>query len=139
MQNEMVYNFLAGLDLKFYQIRVQNLGQEPPPNLHGAYAYIWRAELHQATMLAGVSQECSTLNTLKIQVHQLSLTLGKLETKSCCFVHIFKTRIAQETCFKLKRYPKWFHKKGCNSNSNTYHASSDTQSHPMAQPQYSQA
>lgn len=45
IEAEGVYDFLAGLDPGFDQIRVQVLGLNPLPNLQSAYAYVRREEL----------------------------------------------------------------------------------------------
>ncbi|GMY06904.1 UBN2_3 domain-containing protein [Fagus crenata] len=45
IENERVYDFLAGLDPRFDQIRVQVLAQDPTPNLRSTYVFVRREEL----------------------------------------------------------------------------------------------
>ena len=40
VEKERVYDFLAGLNLEYDQIRVQVLGRSPFPTLHEAYALV---------------------------------------------------------------------------------------------------
>uniref|UniRef100_A0A2N9G3F2 Reverse transcriptase Ty1/copia-type domain-containing protein n=1 Tax=Fagus sylvatica TaxID=28930 RepID=A0A2N9G3F2_FAGSY len=53
IENERVYDFLAGLDPGFDQIRVQVLAQDPTPNLRSTYAFVRREELRQHMLLFG--------------------------------------------------------------------------------------
>jgi hypothetical protein len=64
IENERVYDFLAGLDPGFDQIRVQVLAQDPLPNLRSTCAFVRREELRQAVMLTSPPQESSALMTI---------------------------------------------------------------------------
>ncbi|GMY19494.1 hypothetical protein FCV25MIE_14733, partial [Fagus crenata] len=116
IENERVYDFLAGLDPGFDQIREQVLAQDPTPNLRSTYAFFRQEELRQAAMLAN--------------------------KKSLFCTHCKETKHTRETCFKLNGYPDWFRKKGEGS-SRHKGGKTDSRAHTTTvhtpQPQYSQA
>jgi hypothetical protein len=144
IENERVYDFLAGLDPGFDQIRVQVLAQDPTPNLRSTYAFVRREELRQAAMLASPPHESSALMTVQHSPSALvSSGSWKSEDKESLFcTHCKGTKHTRETCFKLNGYPDWFHKKGDGS---SRHKSGKTESRAHTttvhtpQPQYSQA
>uniref|UniRef100_A0A2N9G8E4 Reverse transcriptase Ty1/copia-type domain-containing protein n=1 Tax=Fagus sylvatica TaxID=28930 RepID=A0A2N9G8E4_FAGSY len=114
IENERVYDFLAGLDPGFDQIRVQVLAQNPTPNLRSTYAFVRREELRQAAMLASPPHESSALMTIQHSPSALvSSGSWKPEDKESLFcTHCKGTKHTRETCFKLNGYPDWFRKKG---------------------------
>uniref|UniRef100_A0A2N9FP96 Reverse transcriptase Ty1/copia-type domain-containing protein n=1 Tax=Fagus sylvatica TaxID=28930 RepID=A0A2N9FP96_FAGSY len=114
IENERVYDFLAGLDPGFDQIRVQVLAQDPTPNLRSTYAFVRREELRQAAMLASPPHESSALMTIQHSPSALvSSGSWKPEDKESLFcTHCKGTKHTRETCFKLNGYPDWFRKKG---------------------------
>uniref|UniRef100_A0A2N9G457 Reverse transcriptase Ty1/copia-type domain-containing protein n=1 Tax=Fagus sylvatica TaxID=28930 RepID=A0A2N9G457_FAGSY len=113
IENERVYDFLAGLDPGFDQIRVQVLAQDPTPNLRSTYAFVRREELRQAAMLASPPHESSALITIQDSPSAL-----------------------------LNGYPDWFRKKGEGS-SRHKGGKTESRAHTTTvhtpQPQYSQA
>jgi hypothetical protein len=144
IENERVYDFLAGLDPGFDQIRVQVLAQDPTPNLRSTYAFVRREELRQAAMLASPPHESSALITIQDSPSALvSSGSWKPENKESLFcTHCKGTKHTRETCFKLNGYPDWFRKKGEGS---SRHKGGKTESRAHTttihtpQPQYSQA
>jgi hypothetical protein len=114
IENERVYDFLAGLDPGFDQIRVQVLAQDPTPNLRSTYAFVRREELRQAAMLTSPPHESSALMTIQHSPSALvSSGSWKLEDKESLFcTHCKGTKHTRETCFKLNGYLDWFCKKG---------------------------
>uniref|UniRef100_A0A2N9J1M4 Integrase catalytic domain-containing protein n=1 Tax=Fagus sylvatica TaxID=28930 RepID=A0A2N9J1M4_FAGSY len=144
IENERVYDFLAGLDPGFDQIRVQVLAQDPTPNLRSTYAFVRREELRQAAMLASPPHESSALMTIQHSPSALvSSGSWKPEDKESLFcTHCKGTKHTRETCFKLNGYPDWFRKKGEGS---SRHKGGKTESRAHTttvhtpQPQYSQA
>ena len=72
IENERIYDFLAGLDPELDQIRVQVLGKDPFPILRGAYAYVQSEELRRATMFEAIPQESSALH---LSLHQVSSSI----------------------------------------------------------------
>ncbi|GMY21564.1 hypothetical protein FCV25MIE_16805 [Fagus crenata] len=144
IENEQVYDFLAGLDPGFDQIRVQVLAQDPTPNLRSTYAFVRREELRQAAMLASPPHESSALMTIQHSPSALvSSGSWKPEDKESLFcTHCKGTKHTRETCFKLNGYPDWFRKKGEGS---SRHKGGKTESRAHTttvhtpQPQYSQA
>jgi hypothetical protein len=114
IENERVYDFLAGLNPRFDQIRVQVLAQDPTPNLRSTYAFVRREELRQAAMLTSPPQKSSTLMTIQHSPSALvSSRSWKPEDKESLFyTHCKGTKHTRETCFKLNGYPNWFRKKG---------------------------
>jgi hypothetical protein len=144
IENERVYDFLAGLDSGFDQIRVQVLAQDPLPNLRSTYAFVRREELRQAAMLTSPPQESSALMTIH---HSPSVLVSsgswKPEDNESLFcTHCKGTKHTRETCFKLNGYPNWFRKKGEGS-SRHKGGKTDSRAHTTTfhtpQPQYSQA
>ncbi|GMY34460.1 hypothetical protein FCV25MIE_29702 [Fagus crenata] len=114
IENEQVYDFLAGLNPGFDQIRVQVLAQDPTPNLRSTYAFVRREELRQAAMLTSPPQKSSALMTIQHSPSALvSSGSWKPEDKESLFyTHCKGTKHTRETCFKLNGYPDWFRKKG---------------------------
>ena len=53
MEQERVFEFLAGLNPELDQVRVQKLGKEPLPSIREVYAYVIGQESHQVVMLGG--------------------------------------------------------------------------------------
>ncbi|KAJ7961445.1 Retrovirus-related Pol polyprotein from transposon TNT 1-94 [Quillaja saponaria] len=61
VDKERVYDFLAGLNLEYDQIRVQVLGRDPFPNLRQTYAYVQQEESRRIAMLHVVTRERSAM------------------------------------------------------------------------------
>jgi hypothetical protein len=145
IENERVYDFLAGLDPGFDQIRVQVLAQNPTPNLRSTYAFVRREELRQAAMLASPPHESSALMTIQHSPSALvSSGSWKPEDKESLFcTHCKGTKHTRETCFKLNGYPDWFRKKGEGSSRHkggkTESRAHTTTVHTPQPQQYSQA
>ena len=144
IENERVYDFLAGLDPGFDQIRVQVLAQDPTLNLRSTYAFVRLEELRQATMLTSPPQKSSALMTIQHSPSALiSFGSWKPEDKESLFcTHCKGTKHTRETCFKLNGYPDWFCKNGEGS-SRHKGGKTDSKAHTTTfhtpQPQYSQA
>nr|XP_009774423.1 PREDICTED: uncharacterized protein LOC104224462 [Nicotiana sylvestris]XP_016490473.1 PREDICTED: uncharacterized protein LOC107810229 [Nicotiana tabacum] len=57
IEKERVYDFLAGLNQKYDQIRVQVLGKVPFPSLEDAYSYVQQEESRRGVMLYSAPTE----------------------------------------------------------------------------------
>ncbi|GMP92340.1 hypothetical protein CsSME_00042602 [Camellia sinensis var. sinensis] len=61
VEKERVYDFLAGLNLEYDQIRVQVLGRSPFPTLREAYALVQQEESRRSAMVHSSIQDRSAL------------------------------------------------------------------------------
>ena len=51
MEKHRVYDFLAGLNAEYDQIRIQFLGKDPFPSLRQTYGYVQQKESRRSAML----------------------------------------------------------------------------------------
>lgn len=56
-----IYELLAGLNLKYDQLRVNILGKDPLPSLNEVYAYLHREEKCRNTLVQPTEVQHSTL------------------------------------------------------------------------------
>lgn len=61
VSKERVYDFLAGLNIEYDQIRVQILGCDPFPTVREAYAYVQQEESRRSAMVHQPLQDRSAL------------------------------------------------------------------------------
>ncbi|GAV68282.1 hypothetical protein CFOL_v3_11785, partial [Cephalotus follicularis] len=64
IEKERVYDFLAGLNPDYDQVRVQVLGRDPFPTLEEAYNLIQHEERRRTSMMPSVQLDWSTLVTV---------------------------------------------------------------------------
>ncbi|KAK6921131.1 Retrotransposon Copia-like, N-terminal [Dillenia turbinata] len=57
VENERIYDFLAGLNMEYDQIWVQVLGKDPLPSLRQTYSYVQQEESKRSAMIHTVSVE----------------------------------------------------------------------------------
>ncbi|KAJ7968090.1 Retrovirus-related Pol polyprotein from transposon TNT 1-94 [Quillaja saponaria] len=111
VDKEKVYDFLAGLNLEYDQIRVQVLGRDPFPNLRQTYAYVQQEESRRITMLHVVTRERSAMVATPIPkeskgVHTRGIEIARGNDKDdlqCDYCG--KTRHTRDTCWKLHGRP----------------------------------
>ncbi|KAJ7954402.1 Retrovirus-related Pol polyprotein from transposon TNT 1-94 [Quillaja saponaria] len=111
VDKERVYDFLAGLNLEYDQIRVQVLGRDPFPNLRQSYAYVQQEESRRIAMLHVVTRERSAMVATPIPkeskgVHTRGIEIARGSDKDdlqCDYCD--KTRHTRDTCWKLHGRP----------------------------------
>ncbi|KAJ7961715.1 Retrovirus-related Pol polyprotein from transposon TNT 1-94 [Quillaja saponaria] len=111
VDKERVYDFLAGLNLEYDQIRVQVLGRDPFPNLRQTYAYVQQEESRRIAMLHVVTCERSAMVATPIPkeskgVHTRGIEIARGSDKDdlqCDYCG--KTRHTRDTCWKLHGRP----------------------------------
>ncbi|KAJ7951046.1 Retrovirus-related Pol polyprotein from transposon TNT 1-94 [Quillaja saponaria] len=111
VDKERVYDFLAGLNLEYDQIRVQVLGRDPFPNLRQTYAYVQQEESRRIAMLHVVTRERSAMVATPIPkeskgVHTRGIEIARGSDKDdlqCDYCG--KTRHTRDTCWKLHGRP----------------------------------
>ncbi|KAJ7972159.1 Retrovirus-related Pol polyprotein from transposon TNT 1-94 [Quillaja saponaria] len=111
VDKERVYDFLAGLNLEYDQIRVQVLGRDHFPNLRQTYAYVQQEESRRIAMLHVVTRERSAMVATPIPkeskgVHTRGIEIARGSDKDdlqCDYCG--KTRHTRDTCWKLHGRP----------------------------------
>ncbi|KAJ7950679.1 Retrovirus-related Pol polyprotein from transposon TNT 1-94 [Quillaja saponaria] len=111
VDKERVYDFLAGLNLEYDQIRVQVLGRDPFPNLRQTYAYVHQEESRRIAMLHVVTRERSAMVATPIPkeskgVHTRGIEIARgSDNDDLQCDYCGKTRHTRDTCWKLHGRP----------------------------------
>lgn len=100
LEKERVYDFLAGLNPEYDQIRVQVLGREKFPSLHDAYNLVQHEDIRRPSMMPPVASDRSAFTTLS-KISDAPLDKSELKCDYCNGI-----RHTRETCFKLIGYPE---------------------------------
>ncbi|XP_024024905.1 uncharacterized protein LOC112092593 [Morus notabilis] len=85
IEKDRVYDFLAGLNLEFDQVRIQILGREKIPSLEEAISLIQGEESRRGIMLKPQTLENSALITRSEQPQMLERGEVDLHTKESCW------------------------------------------------------
>lgn len=114
VEEDRLYDFLAGLDPNLDHIRSQVLAQDPLPSIKNAFAFVRREELRQLTMMAGNLGDGSAMvasrgpprispnhgkSTTTPRYSSNSFESKNSDTRHC--THCNGTKHTRETCFKL--------------------------------------
>src|SRR5262249_44784276 len=103
LAKERVYDFLAGLNNEFDQIRVHVLGKTPFPSLEEAYSYVQQEESRRSAMLYVPQVEKSGLVAASDSPEQLKAHSSNKDHLRCDYCG--KPRHTKETCWKLHGRP----------------------------------
>ncbi|GAV66123.1 UBN2_3 domain-containing protein [Cephalotus follicularis] len=106
-EKERVYEFLAGLNPEFDQIRVQVLGRVPFPTLREAYNMVQREETRRSSMLPSRPPDRSALVTMSRPSLSVLDSVNNQADKAvphCDYCN--KDNYTWETCFKLHGRPR---------------------------------
>eukprot|EP00257_Ricinus_communis_P026984 XP_025014398.1 uncharacterized protein LOC112536055 [Ricinus communis] len=108
MEKERVYDFLAGLNDVYDQIRVQVLGRDPLPSLRQAYSHVQQEESRRNAMLPTISTERSVMMAQSSSMKPDSTRIDSLkeveqDSRRCDYCG--KPRHTRETCWKLHGRP----------------------------------
>ncbi|GAV74095.1 hypothetical protein CFOL_v3_17576 [Cephalotus follicularis] len=104
---ERVYEFLAGLNPEFDQIRVQVLGRVPFPTLWQAYNMVQQEETRRSSMLPSGPPDRSALVTMSrtsLSIPNFVNNQTDKVVRHCDYCN--KDNHTQETCFKLHDRPR---------------------------------
>ncbi|GAV76359.1 UBN2_3 domain-containing protein [Cephalotus follicularis] len=107
IEKEMVYDFLAGLNPDYDQVRVQVLGRDPFPTLEEAYNLIQHEERRRTSMMPSVLPDRSTLVAVSWPppVTTCGLKLDPKDKNPVVCDYCGKPRHTRMTCWKLHGCP----------------------------------
>ncbi|XP_073282737.1 uncharacterized protein, partial [Primulina huaijiensis] len=111
VEKERVYDFLAGLNDVFDQIRVQVLGKDPFPSLRHAYNYVQQEESRRNAMMPIISNEGSGMLvdshtiTTKYNAARSTSKGGEVQDEKKC-EHCGKPNHTKATCWSIHGRPK---------------------------------
>ena len=115
IEKDRVYDFLAGLNVEFDQVRVQILGKDEIPTLNETISLIRAEESRRGVMLEGQVEEKSAMMTRdrnimkqgngQAELSRLGLQ-GKDSKDSLWCTYCKKSRHTREKCWKLNGKPR---------------------------------
>eukprot|EP00257_Ricinus_communis_P025088 XP_025012502.1 uncharacterized protein LOC107260948 [Ricinus communis] len=114
IEKDRVYDFLAGLNVEFDQVRVQILGKEKFPSLNEKISLIRAEENRREVMLEPKTLEGSAMISTKSNNKKARIGNGiQSQIKTQFGAHIAKKpRKTQEDCFKLYGKEQVLNRKG---------------------------
>ena len=121
IEKDRVYDFLAGLNVEFDQVRVQILGKEEVQSLNETISLIRAEESRRGVMLEPQTVEGSAMVTKKDQPPLTAAENRRVEgqgrdhKENLWCTYCKKSRHTRETCWKLHGKPpsrEWGHKSG---------------------------
>ncbi len=105
VEQEQIYDFLVGLNVKYDQIRVQVLGKDHLSTLRRTYSYVQQEESRRSAMIHSMSVDKAGLaaNFSREQSH------GSLDKDQLHCDYCGKNRHTKEHCWKLHGRPSKGH------------------------------
>lgn len=120
LSRDRVYDFLAGLDSGFDQVRGEILRMKPIPGVKECYNLVRRQVQRQTTMLG--TKAMTTGSSMAMVTKSPSPSMHSLSTGTSCpnstqedidkdklhCNHCNGTRHTEETCFEIHGYSEWY-------------------------------